>query len=218
MDRHCRNAAAVARTLDDHPAVETVYYPGLASHPGHDVAAEQMDGFGGMVALELTGGVEAATAFVAALETVTVAESLGGVESLVEVPAAMTHQDLSRRNSTRRASTRGSSAPASAPSARRTCWRISAAGWTRWHRWPTPPPRRSRTCPRSRRRSSASPRRTRPATDAREFVARGTPAIVWGPGSLDQAHTVDEWIDLGEATRCLAVAKAEIRETLAGGI
>ncbi len=95
MDRHCENARAVARELDGHPAVETVYYPGLASHPGHDVATRQMAGFGGMVALELRGGVGAATSFVAAMETFTVAESLGGVESLVEVPAAMTHQDLS---------------------------------------------------------------------------------------------------------------------------
>jgi cystathionine gamma-lyase len=95
MDRHCRNAAAVAGTLADHAAVDRVYYPGLESHPGHEVAAAQMDGFGGMVSFELTGGVGAATDFVAALETVTVAESLGGVESLVEVPAAMTHQDLS---------------------------------------------------------------------------------------------------------------------------
>jgi len=56
------------------------------------------------------------------------------------------------------------------------------------------------------------------ATDAREFVSRGTPAIVWGPGSLDRAHTVDEWIDLDGAARCLAVTKAVIRETLAGGV
>jgi len=94
MDRHCRNAAAVARALDSRPTVETVYYPGLAGHPGHDVAADQMADFGGMVAFELTGGVDAAATFVAALETITIAESLGGVESLVEVPAAMTHQDL----------------------------------------------------------------------------------------------------------------------------
>jgi cystathionine beta-lyase/cystathionine gamma-synthase len=97
MDRHCENARAVAEKLDGHPAVETVYYPGLPSHPGHDVAARQMTDFGGMVALELHGGVEAATSFVAAMETFTIAESLGGVESLVEVPAAMTHQDLSAR-------------------------------------------------------------------------------------------------------------------------
>ncbi|ELZ30393.1 Cys/Met metabolism pyridoxal-phosphate-dependent protein [Halogeometricum pallidum JCM 14848] len=94
MDRHCRNAAAVADALVSHAAVDTVYYPGLDSHPGHEVAAEQMADFGGMVAFELSGGVDDATEFVAALETVTIAESLGGVESLVEVPAAMTHQDF----------------------------------------------------------------------------------------------------------------------------
>jgi cystathionine gamma-lyase len=94
-DRHCRNARAVAETLVASEAVDTVHYPGLESHPGHEVAAEQMADFGGMVAFELTGGVDAATEFVAALETVTIAESLGGVESLVEVPAAMTHQDFS---------------------------------------------------------------------------------------------------------------------------
>ena len=94
MDRHCRNAEAVADALVSHAAVDTVYYPGLDSHPGHEVAAEQMTGFGGMVAFELSGGVDDATEFVAALETITIAESLGGVESLVEVPAAMTHQDF----------------------------------------------------------------------------------------------------------------------------
>jgi cystathionine beta-lyase/cystathionine gamma-synthase len=94
MDRHCRNARAVAEALAEDSAVETVYYPGLDTHPGHGIATEQMDGYGGMVSFEL-GGVGAATSFVAALETITVAESLGGVESLVEVPAAMTHQNLS---------------------------------------------------------------------------------------------------------------------------
>ncbi len=95
MERHCRNAAAVAALLDDHPRVESVYYPGLESHPNHDVAAGQMDGFGGMVSFELAGGREEAAAFAANLDTITLAESLGSVESLVEVPALMTHQDLS---------------------------------------------------------------------------------------------------------------------------
>jgi|APHM01.1.fsa_nt_gi cystathionine gamma-lyase (EC 4.4.1.1) len=94
VDRHCHNARVVAQTLASRPAVETVYYPGLADHPGYDVAADQMADFGGMIAFELGGGVDAAASFVAALETITVAESLGGVESLVEVPAAMTHQEL----------------------------------------------------------------------------------------------------------------------------
>lgn len=95
MDRHCRNASALAATLAAHDAVDRVYYPGLKTHPGHEVAAAQMAGFGGMIAFELSGGVAAATQFAAALETITIAESLGGVESLLEVPAAMTHQDLS---------------------------------------------------------------------------------------------------------------------------
>ena len=95
MDRHCRNASAVADALAGHDAVDRVYHPGLETHPGHEVAAKQMTDFGGMVAFELTEGVDAATKFVAALETITIAESLGGVESLVEVPAAMTHQDFS---------------------------------------------------------------------------------------------------------------------------
>ena len=94
MGHHCHNAAQVAAVLDAHDAVERVHYPGLASHPGHEVAAEQMSDFGGMLSFELRGGVEDAVAFVAALETITIAESLGGVESLIEVPAAMTHQDL----------------------------------------------------------------------------------------------------------------------------
>ena len=94
MDRHCHNAALLADLLDGHDAVERVHYPGLASHPGHEVAAEQMADFGGMLSFELAGGVEDAVAFVAALSTITIAESLGGVESLIEVPAAMTHQDL----------------------------------------------------------------------------------------------------------------------------
>ncbi|MEF8782736.1 MAG: PLP-dependent aspartate aminotransferase family protein [Haloarculaceae archaeon] len=95
MDRHCRNARAVAETLAAAGAVDRVYYPGLESHPGHEIAADQMADFGGMLSFELAGGVEAATAFVAALKKITIAESLGGVESLIEVPAAMTHQDLS---------------------------------------------------------------------------------------------------------------------------
>ncbi|WP_158055577.1 trans-sulfuration enzyme family protein [Halorussus halophilus] len=95
MERHCQNAQAVADFLVEHPQVEEVYYPGLESHPNHSVAAKQMDDFGGMVSFELAGGVEEAAEFAANLEVITLAESLGGVESLVEVPAVMTHQDLS---------------------------------------------------------------------------------------------------------------------------
>jgi cystathionine gamma-lyase len=75
--------------------VTDVYYPGLASHENHDVATRQMDDFGAMVASELAGDADTVTEFAAGLELITLAESLGGVESLLEVPATMTHQDLS---------------------------------------------------------------------------------------------------------------------------
>jgi cystathionine beta-lyase/cystathionine gamma-synthase len=95
MERHCSNAHAIAAWLDDHQNIERVYYPGLESCPNHDVAAQQMDDFGGMVSFELAGGVEEATDFASQTDVITLAESLGGVESLLEVPAAMTHQDFS---------------------------------------------------------------------------------------------------------------------------
>jgi cystathionine gamma-lyase len=94
MERHCRNARAVVDHLRADGRVDRVYYPGLDSHPNHAVAAAQMDDFGGMVSFELDASVEVAAAFVSGLELVTLAESLGGVESLVELPAVMTHQDL----------------------------------------------------------------------------------------------------------------------------
>ena len=91
MDRHCANAAAVVEFLGDHPKVKAVLWPGLASHPGHAVAARQMRHFGGMVSFTLHGGAEAAAGLVERTELITLAESLGGVESLIEVPALMTH-------------------------------------------------------------------------------------------------------------------------------
>jgi cystathionine gamma-synthase len=91
MDRHCANAAAVVEFLGDHPKVRSVLWPGLASHPGHAVAARQMRHFGGMVSFTLHGGAEAAAGLVEGTEVITLAESLGGVESLIEVPALMTH-------------------------------------------------------------------------------------------------------------------------------
>jgi cystathionine beta-lyase/cystathionine gamma-synthase len=90
MQRHCENAAAVAEFLGGRPEVERVLYPGLASHPGHEIAARQMSGFGGMVSF-LAPSVEDATALVARTKIWKLAESLGGVESLIEVPSAMTH-------------------------------------------------------------------------------------------------------------------------------
>jgi cystathionine gamma-synthase len=91
MDRHCANAAAVAEALRAHPAVTRVLWPGLADHPGHDVARRQMRDFGGMVSFTVDGGEEAAVAVVARTRLFTLAESLGAVESLIEHPARMTH-------------------------------------------------------------------------------------------------------------------------------
>jgi len=94
MERHCANARAVATMLDGHPAVARVLYPGLAGHPGHDVAARQMRDFGGMVSFVAARGEEAALAIVASTRLFTLAESLGGVESLIEHPSRMTHASV----------------------------------------------------------------------------------------------------------------------------
>ena len=91
MQRHSENAAAVAEFLAGHPAVSAALYPGLPSHPGHEVAARQMRGFGGMVSVRMRGGRSAAESLCAHTEVFILAESLGGVESLIEYPAAMTH-------------------------------------------------------------------------------------------------------------------------------
>ncbi|BBZ03077.1 putative cystathionine gamma-synthase (CGS) [Mycolicibacterium chitae] len=91
MQRHSENAAAVAEFLAEHAAVEKVYYPGLPDHPGHEVAARQMSGFGGMISVRMRGGIEAARQLCARTEIFILAESLGGVESLIEHPGAMTH-------------------------------------------------------------------------------------------------------------------------------
>jgi cystathionine gamma-synthase len=91
MRRHCDNAAQVATFLAGHPAVSQVLYPGLAEHPGHAVAARQMRGFGGMVSVRMRGGAEAARKLCSRTEIFILAESLGGVESLIEHPGAMTH-------------------------------------------------------------------------------------------------------------------------------
>ena len=91
MDRHCANARAVAQALAGHPAVERVMWPGLADHPGHDVAARQMRDFGGMVSFVVRGGEQAALKVAERTRLFTLAESLGAVESLIEHPALMTH-------------------------------------------------------------------------------------------------------------------------------
>jgi cystathionine beta-lyase/cystathionine gamma-synthase len=94
MRAHEANALAIARFLQDHPAVERVIYPGLASHPQHKLAQQQMSGFGGMISIVLRGGGTAANEMVTRTKLFTLAESLGGVESLIEVPAAMTHASV----------------------------------------------------------------------------------------------------------------------------
>jgi cystathionine gamma-synthase len=92
---HQENAAALAELLAGHPAVARVHYPGLATHSGHDIAARQQDGFGAMLSFELTGGQDAVRAFVDGLTCFTLAESLGGVESLVAYPMTMSHAAMS---------------------------------------------------------------------------------------------------------------------------
>jgi cystathionine gamma-synthase len=94
MDRHCANAAAVVDFLVGHPAVSQVLYPGLPSHPGHEVAARQMSGFGGMISFTMRGGVEAALKVCELVQLFTLGESLGGVESLIEHPGRMTHASV----------------------------------------------------------------------------------------------------------------------------
>jgi cystathionine gamma-synthase len=91
MDRHQHNAARIAEFLVGHPAVASVLWPGLPDHPGHDVAAKQMSGFGGMLSFRLAGGEETALKVCERTRLFTLAESLGGVESLIEHPGRMTH-------------------------------------------------------------------------------------------------------------------------------
>jgi len=97
MDRHCENARAVADWLADHPDVSAVHYPGLESHPQHGLASRQMDDYGGMLSFELDATLEEASAVVSNTAVFALAESLGGVESLIEQPAAMTHASIPRQ-------------------------------------------------------------------------------------------------------------------------
>ncbi|MFE5672793.1 cystathionine gamma-synthase [Agromyces sp. NPDC056523] len=94
MQRHSENAMAIAERLSEHAGIARVLYPGLESHPGHELAARQMSGFGGMVSIDLAGGGDAARRFAESTELFTLAESLGGVESLVNYPAEMTHASV----------------------------------------------------------------------------------------------------------------------------
>jgi cystathionine gamma-lyase len=92
--RHAENAAAIAEALDAHPLVRRVYFPGLASHPGHEIARRQMTGFGGMVSFELDGTVKEVSAFVSSRRYFALGESLGGVKALICHPATMTHASI----------------------------------------------------------------------------------------------------------------------------
>lgn len=94
MKAHCENAGELAAWLEKHPAIEKVLYPGLSSHPQHALAKTQMDGFGGMISIFLKGGLESARRFMERTELFACAESLGGVESLVNHPAIMTHASI----------------------------------------------------------------------------------------------------------------------------
>ena len=95
MQRHCENAAELAAWLQAHPKVARVHYPGLASHPQHALAREQMRrGYGGMISIELKGGLAESRRFLERCELFALAESLGGVESLIEHPAIMTHASI----------------------------------------------------------------------------------------------------------------------------
>jgi len=107
MRQHEENALAVARFLEGHPEVETVNYPGLPSHPQHELAKRQMSGFSGMVSFTLRGGTEAAYAAVQKTEVFHFAESLGGVESLITHPATMTHAAIPREQREARGVTEG---------------------------------------------------------------------------------------------------------------
>jgi cystathionine gamma-lyase len=94
MQRHAENADAIARALAAHPCVRRVYYPGLPSHPGHEIASRQMSGFGGMVSFELDGTVEEVVTFVSSRKYFALGESLGGVKALLCHPARMTHASI----------------------------------------------------------------------------------------------------------------------------
>lgn len=96
MQRHCENALVIARFLEQHPKIERVYYPGLESHPGHEIACRQMSAFGGMISFELKGGVLAGEKLMNSVHLISLAVSLGMVDSLISHPASMTHAGVPR--------------------------------------------------------------------------------------------------------------------------
>ena len=94
MERHCENAMAIAKHFESHKEIAEVIYPGLTNHPQHDLASKQMNGFGGIISMNIKGGLEKSKSFLERTEIFALAESLGGVESLIEHPALMTHASL----------------------------------------------------------------------------------------------------------------------------
>ncbi len=164
MARHAENALQLARFLEAHPQVEKVTYPGLPSHPQHALARRQMTGFGGMLTFVIRGGLPAARAFLEAVKVFACAESLGGVESLIEHPAIMTHASVPPRRAGPWASPTASSACRPGPRPSRTSSRTSSAGSRRRARSPRGVPSdlaggRMRLAPRPRslRSSKAGP-------------------------------------------------------------
>lgn len=95
MERHCENALLLAKELTNHKKIDNVIYPGLDSHPQHELAMKQMNGFGGIISIEISGGLNASRKFLERTKIFSLAESLGGVESLIEHPALMTHASIS---------------------------------------------------------------------------------------------------------------------------
>ena len=94
MERHCENAMAIAKHFENHKNIDEVIYPGLSNHPQHDLAAKQMNGFGGIISMNISGGIAKSKTFLEKTKIFALAESLGGVESLIEHPALMTHASL----------------------------------------------------------------------------------------------------------------------------
>ncbi len=96
LKQHEENALAIAQYLEQHPSVQSVYYPGLSSHPQHDLAKAQQQGFGGMVSFDIKGQLQDSAKFLTSVQQFTLAESLGGVESLICHPATMTHAGMDK--------------------------------------------------------------------------------------------------------------------------
>ena len=94
MERHCENALAIAQHFENHKEISEVIYPGLTNHPQHELATKQMNGFGGIISMNIKGGLEKSKRFLEQTKIFALAESLGGVESLIEHPALMTHASL----------------------------------------------------------------------------------------------------------------------------